>query len=96
MPNKTLIAMAKKAGISTNKAEEYWSRAKEIYKKRIHNIPEDLWTDRDWAYVMGIVKEMIKTTKTPVHTEEAKIRESLRAQESTILSFEEFLAAKNK
>jgi hypothetical protein len=54
-----LQSMAKKAGISKEKAEEYWKKAKEIAAKAGRD-PEKTKKDGDWAYVTGIVKKMMK------------------------------------
>ena len=52
MPIPALASMAKKAGISIDKAEKYWDKAKEIAKKADH--------EKDYDYIMGIVKKMMK------------------------------------
>ena len=52
MPNPTLSAMAKEAGISMDRAEHLWSKAKKA--------AADEGKKEDWAYVMGIFKKMAK------------------------------------
>ncbi|MCK9556305.1 hypothetical protein M0R36_10940 [bacterium] len=47
--------MAKKAGISKEKAEKYWERAKKEANKKRNKLKKDSY----YAYTMGIFKKMI-------------------------------------
>jgi alpha-L-fucosidase len=51
MPSNVLASLAKQAGVSLDKAEEYWDRAKEQAAKQGHK--------DDYAYIVGIVKKML-------------------------------------
>lgn len=61
MPSNTVKSLADKAGISYQKAEEYWDKAKGIAKERMPDEPseEDERSDDYWAYVMGVFKNML-------------------------------------
>ena len=53
MPAPSIKAIAKQAGLSVDKIEKYWEKAKEIALKKFAE------TDTAyWPYVMGIVKNM--------------------------------------
>lgn len=51
MPTPVLKSLAKKAGVSLDKAEELWDLAKEQAAKR--------GRDDDWPYIIGILKKML-------------------------------------
>jgi hypothetical protein len=55
LPAPVLQGLAKQAGITLAKAEEYWDKAKKLAKDQGH---ED-----DYAYIVGIVKKMMGLTK---------------------------------
>ena len=56
MPTDTLKSLASKANVSIDKAEKLWKKAKGLAKEQGLD-PE---SDRYWAYVVGIVKKMLK------------------------------------
>ena len=55
MPTNALKDMAKKAGVSIQKAEKLWNEAKDAADKKGLN-PEG---DGYWAYIVGTVKNML-------------------------------------
>ena len=56
MPQTALKHLAKKAGISMDKAEHYWNKAKEIVKAE-YKVGED--DSKFWALTTGIAKKMM-------------------------------------
>lgn len=55
-PLPALRSLAQDAGISLRKAERYWKETKEDYLERTGKSEEEL-TDRDYQYIMGVVKK---------------------------------------
>jgi hypothetical protein len=55
MPLPMLKILADKAGVSVDKAEEYWNRAKEQAAKNNHK--------DDYPYIVGIIKKMLGISK---------------------------------
>ena len=53
MPVKSLEVIAKKSGLSIDKVEKYWDKAKKIAKEKFKETD-----DAFWPYVMGILKRM--------------------------------------
>ena len=58
MPAPNLKSFAKEVGISMSKAEEYWKKAKDIAEEEFGKNEKD-FGDREWSYVMGVVKNMM-------------------------------------
>lgn len=65
MPSSTVKSLAGKAGVSIDKVEGYWNKAKAIVKEKGESgglkFPkdEDKWGDKQWAYITGMVKNML-------------------------------------
>jgi hypothetical protein len=65
MPAAMITSLAKEKGISKDKAEELWDKAKDAAVGSTLNdgskIPKDesKWRDKHWKYVTGIFKKMI-------------------------------------
>ena len=57
MPTPVLKDLAKKWGVKLDKLEKYWDEAKKITQDEFNKKEKD-FTDKDWAYTMGIVKNM--------------------------------------
>lgn len=55
-PPPALRSLAQDAGISLRRAERYWKETKEDYLERTGKSEEEL-TDRDYQYIMGVVKK---------------------------------------
>jgi len=69
MPAAVVASLAKRAGVSTKKAEHVWKVIKDAVvgaKTSGGTIPsnQDKWTDDMWAYVMGAFKKAMKVEST--------------------------------
>lgn len=62
MPISYIIKTAKEKGISVEKAEEYWKKAKEIAKVE----SPDTESDNYWAYVIGVYKRIMNIKRVTV------------------------------
>jgi len=58
MPAQMIYSLAKKAGVSKKKAEEYWDKAKKVAGESGRN-PDKTDKEADYKYVVGIVKKMM-------------------------------------
>jgi uncharacterized coiled-coil DUF342 family protein len=87
MPTPALKSLAKEAGKSVNKAEEYWNEAKQQAKKA--GFKEG--TSRFYSYVMGIVKKRLGLSESA--TMAGKILEQIDSFDKSI---EESLIPLNK
>jgi len=56
MPSPALMAMAKNNGVSKDRAEYLWGKAKKIVKKQYPDVKKG--SDKYFQIVMGIVKKM--------------------------------------
>lgn len=86
MPNSIVTALAKESGKSVKAVEKLWKKAKEITADSFGKT-ESEFTDRDWSYVTGVLKNMLGLEETVKKKKKVDLVESFISSEK---SFDEF------
>ena len=84
MPVKSLEVIAKKSGLSIDKVEKYWDKAKKIAKEKFKETD-----DAFWPYVMGILKRMAGVSEMKAAErllEKFKVNEEVTVSSKDIIS----------
>jgi len=63
MPAAVLYALARQAGETPDRAEDYWAAAKKSAATKFKK-PVSKFTDREWSYVTGIAKKRLGLGET--------------------------------
>jgi len=95
MPIPNIKSFAKEVGVSEDKIEKYWNKAKGIAEEELGKKEKD-FGDKEWSYVMGIVKNMAGIKESTNIEEDEAIKERVNIFFETELNAKAFIEKKCK